>query len=124
MYKTKQLILVLFLVLGLVSICLADSTVRFEWDANSETDLAGYRLYQSATPGSYVYGKGNEVAEIPAGTAELTLSNVPDGDWSWVLTAFDTHGNESGPSNEVGANLDTEAPKAPSFRLISVEINR
>ena len=75
--------------------------VVFEWDANKEPALAGYRLYKSDTSGVYTFGAGNEVAEIPAGNETVTLSNVPSGTWYWVLTAYNTYGFESDPSNEV-----------------------
>jgi len=88
----------------------AGSTVSFAWDANQEVDLAGYRLYQTTTPGAY---SSPHVAEIPVGTETVTLSDVPDGTWFWVLTAFDSFNNESGPSNEVTKSIDTEAPTAP-----------
>jgi len=93
--------------------------VSFEWDANTESDLAGYRLYQSDTSGLYTYGTGNEVKDIPAGTETCTVTGVPDGVWYWVLTAYDTHGNESGPSNEVSADIDETPPGPPvQFRCI------
>jgi len=62
-------------------------------------------------------------AVIPVGTETVILPNVPDGVLFFVLTAYDNHGNESGKSNEVSTDLDTEAPTAPSFRVITVEIN-
>lgn len=86
--------------------------IGFAWDANTESDLAGYRLYQSDTSGSYTYL--NPVADIPAGTETYTQAGVSDGTWFWVLTAYDTEGNESGPSNEVTMTVDETAPAAPT----------
>ena len=120
----KNLLMIMGMLLFLVGNCCADSTVTLGWDANSESDLAGYRLYQTNVSGQYILGEGNEVATIPAGTEICILPNVSDGEWWWVLTAFDTHNNESGRSNEVGVDLDTVGPDAPGFRLISVEVNR
>jgi len=96
-------------------VAFAGSNVTFTWDANSESDLAGYRLYQSQTSGIY---NNPHVAEIPAGTEEVTLNDVSDGTYFWVLTAFDDSGNESGFSNEVTASLDSTAPVPPSNLLI------
>lgn len=108
----KKLIFIIILLLPISTAFGAD--VTFEWDPNTETDLAGYRLYQSDTSGVYTYGDGNQVETIPAGTETVTLYGVPDGTWYWVLTAYDTSGNESGPSNEVTDTLDSTAPAPPT----------
>ena len=101
------------LILFWASIAHAGSSVTFDWDPNDEPDLAGYRIYCSATSGQYDYGAEHCVAEVPAGTVTATVENIPDGMWYWVATAFDRYGNESGPSNEVTATLDATAPTAP-----------
>jgi len=77
--------------------------ITFEWDANTEENLAGYRLYMSNTSGVYEYGveSNNYIASIEAGTEAYEQQDVPAGTHYWVLTAYDTEGNESGPSNEV-----------------------
>lgn len=114
----------IFLLAGLmlifsVGMACAASNVTFEWDPNSETDLAGYRLYQSQTSGQYTFGDGNQVATIAAGTETVTITNVTDGTYYWVLTAYDDNGNESGPSNEVTDTLDSTAPEPPGNMLIA-----
>ena len=108
----KKIALLFVTLLCLIATPVLAMDVNFAWDANSESDLAGYRLYQSGTSGSYTYGSGNEVAEISAGTETCTI-DVADGTWYWVLTAYDTNGNESGPSNEVSASVDQTAPAPP-----------
>ena len=87
--------------------------VRFEWDANSEPDLAGYRLYQSDASGQYVYGAANAIAEIPAGTETYGPIVLPIGTHYFVLTAYDTEGFESEPSNEATAIVVNTPPAAP-----------
>lgn len=109
----------LFLTVGMAY---AASNVTFEWDANSETDLVGYRLYQSQMSGDYIFGDGNQVATITAGTETVTITGVSDGAYFWVLTAYDDKGNESGPSNEVTANLDTTPPESPTTVIITIII--
>jgi len=111
----KRALLTCLMVLFFATSSFALSDVTIEWDANSEQDLAGYKLYQSSQSGVYA---GNPVATIPAGTETVTLTNVPDGTWYWVLTAYDAGDNESGYSNEVTASLDTEAPAPPRNLLI------
>lgn len=96
----------------------AESQVTFAWDAVSESDLAGYRLYQSDVSGKYEYGHDKCVKQISAGTETATIENIPDGLWYWVVTAYDDAGNESGPSNEVSLDLDTLQPNKPTnFRV-------
>jgi len=76
-------------------------TMTFQWEANTETDLVGYRLYRTSIPGQYVYGANEAIATIPAGTETVTIYNIPDTTFFWVVTAFNNT-YESRPSNEVG----------------------
>lgn len=117
----KKLLCVLCFVLAFsVSAVFAASNVTFEWDLNTEQDMAGYRLYQSASPG-LVPGPALKVGQdVLHPTNTYTLTDVQDGTWYWVVTAYDTEGNESNPSNEVTATLDTEAPSAPQNCFIKV----
>jgi len=118
----KKVLAILAMVLMFCGSALAASNVTFEWSANSETDLAGYRLYQSQTSGVYTYGDGNQVATILTGTETVQITSIADGTYFWVLTAYDNDGNESGPSNEVTAALDTLAPGAPTNIVITIII--
>lgn len=113
----KRLFLCLVFLLFSVGVVWADSTVKFKWDSNFESDLAGYNLYQSDVSMNYTPGVDKPVAVIPAGTETLTLDNVSDGHKFWVLTAFDLHGNESEISNEVNVVLDTLAPGVPTLEI-------
>lgn len=116
---TIALIVALFLVCSFSSS--QAGQVVFEWDPNSEEDLAGYRLYQSTTSGQYTYGPGNAIGIITAGTEIFTLTMNVDGTFYWVLTAYDTEGNESGPSNEVTTDVNFKPPSPPTgcvFRIL------
>lgn len=120
----KKLLLIVFLIIVFPLVCLADSTVQFTWNPNSESDLAGYNLYQTDTSGNYVIGVDIPADSIPVGTETSTIT-VKDGTWFWVLTAFDIAGNESGPSNEVTATLDSIAPGEPVLNVtVTVTIIR
>ena len=110
----KKFILVLLVLLSFLLVGTSYAqTIIMVWDANTESDLAGYRLYQSNESGVYTYCESEVVATIPAGTQTLTLNNVQDGEWFWVLTAFDERMNESGPSNEVTQIVDNTSPGPP-----------
>ena len=120
--KKKKLLLAVVAFFFMCGMAMAASNVTFIWDANSETDLAGYRLYQSQTSGVYTYGDGNQVATILVGTETVQITNISDGTYFWVLTAYDNDGNESVPSNEVTAALDTFAPGTPTKMVITIII--
>jgi len=93
----------LFIAFMLVSsLVIAAVPITFQWDANTEQDLAGYRIYQSTQSGVYTYGptSPNLLVTVPVGTEEVTIE-IADGTYYFVATAFDTGGLESGPSNEI-----------------------
>ncbi len=116
--KLKRILIALILVFTMVTAGWAIST--FTWDANTEPDLAGYHLYRSDTSGVYTLelidgrwvGSG-WIADIPAGTETFDYT-VPEGTWYFVMTAYDTSDNESGPSNEVSQTTDTTPPDPPT----------
>jgi hypothetical protein len=85
------------------TICAFWVSITVMWNANTETDLKGYRCYRSSVSGSYVYGKTspNLMFDVGAGVTSSTIANVPDDGRYYVLTAYDITGNESKPSNEV-----------------------
>jgi hypothetical protein len=78
--------------------------VTLEWDPNTETDLAGYRIYVGTASG--VYG-----APIDVGLATTyTVTNLQSGHtYYFAVSARNAAGQESGKSNEVVY----AAPQAP-----------
>lgn len=106
----KRLLIAIFFTF-MASTVLASTNVTLQWDANTESDLAGYKIYRSAVSG--VYSSGAEVGDVAAPTVQFTDNDVPDGTWFWVCTAYDNNGLESGYSNEITDTLDTEPPAPP-----------
>ena len=111
-----------------VLVCAGTSWIELAWDANSETDLAGYRVYQSTMSGQYERVVDNPstpylAGEVDAATTGIVLTGLVDGTYYWVVTAFDTEGHESLYSNEVSETMDTETnlPPAPPGMLRKVD---
>lgn len=77
--------------------------VPLAWDAGPEGDIAGYRIYRGTTSGTY-----SLVEDV--GNVTTYSDIVSDGTYYWVVTVYDTSGNESGYSNEVTRKVDTTAP--------------
>jgi fibronectin type 3 domain-containing protein len=88
--------------------------VYLRWNANSESDLAGYNVYRSKTPGSG-YLKLND--SLVSGTSFTDTGALSGYTYYYVVTAVDDAGAESGRSSEVSAKLaqgDTSSPSSPS----------
>ena len=99
------------------------ATLKVTWDYdNPPPDLTGFRLYQSDVSGQYTIGPGHEIASAPADARTLKLMNVPEGTHYWVLTAFDSEGNESAPSVEASKLVDKTPPHSPSDVQVEVEV--
>jgi hypothetical protein len=104
----KKLILVLFVVLSVSIPALAGQSVTLTWNANTEPNLMGYRIYQSRVQGQYAFGKysQNLLGEIycfPNDKACCVFTipkNAGPGNYC-AVTAIDTDGFESRSSNEV-----------------------
>jgi fibronectin type 3 domain-containing protein len=81
-----------------VTVSNALAQVNLAWNANTETDLAGYKVYRGTTSGVYstTYNVGNVIAYTVTGLA-------PGNIYYFVVTAYDTGGFESLVSNEVSA---------------------
>jgi len=127
----KKLISSLLVVLFMSTVAFAGSkTITLQWDyANPPTDLAGFRLYASVSSGTYTYGSSSVdmIADIAYVDGQLTYQEdetltVSDGEEStyyFVATAYDSTGNESGPSNEATYTVDFEAPHV----IINLQLN-
>ncbi len=84
----------------------ASGATQLHWGANTEADLAGYRVYRG-TSADFVPGSGNVIVAQPdTGYADVG----PAGSY-YKLSAVDIHGNESafaaiGPSGTSGVGAD------------------
>ena len=79
---------------------MASATVS--WNANTEQDLAGYRVYVGTRSGIYSFAGPFEVT----GGTSFTFPNLPVGTtYYFAVSAFDKTGNESVKSAEVSKSL-------------------
>jgi hypothetical protein len=69
------------------------------WAANSEKDLAGYKLYVGTSSG--VYNRTVDVGKVTSYSIALPKGST----YFFALTAYDSSGNESGRSAEVSRTL-------------------
>ena len=142
-FKKWRVLLLVCIGLILCSAMSADALdVTLQWDANKETDLAGYRVYYRAgASGSGVLtnydGTGANEGDSPIemllaedenadpDIVEFTVSNLSDGQtYFFVVTAYDNEdpSNESGPSNEAdtaSATPDTTPPVISNLQVAS-----
>jgi hypothetical protein len=79
------------------------SSATLTWNANTESDLAGYKIYRATASGAY----GAPIATLQGGAATNFLATgLQSGTtYFFVVTAYDTAGNESPYSNEVSKSI-------------------
>jgi hypothetical protein len=83
-------------------------SVTLSWTANTETDLAGYRVYRSTTNGSGY----TEVTTTPITATSFVNAGLTGGvTYYYVIRAQDTSGNLS--VNSLQASATPTAPPAP-----------
>lgn len=126
MRKLSSVIIVLVVLFLLRGISFAQdiyNPLGLQWDANAESDLAGYYVYEATTSGGYT--AGTYAVSVPATVTVLPFIDYglvhADGEYFWVVTAYDLAGNESGFSNEVTAKFDTGPPEPPTGCMLYTE---
>ncbi|RMH35376.1 MAG: fibronectin type III domain-containing protein, partial [Nitrospirae bacterium] len=113
---TISFVTALFFVPCLAPFAFGAGSATLTWDPNTESDLAGYNVYQGTSSG--IYGPPINVGN----TTTYTVTGLQDGQqYFFAVTAYDTSGNESGPSNEVSKTIAPPPPDtlAPSVTLTS-----
>jgi len=103
----KKILFSLMLTMFTVSAYGATVNYQATWDANTESDLAGYKLYIN----------NNNVIDVGNVTSYDGSIEVPDNavtDIKFELTAYDVSNNESERSDSVTLTVDFEPPSKPT----------
>lgn len=78
----------------------ASSSMKLEWNANTEADIRGYRVHVGTSSGIYT-------STVDAGNATSTvISDLVAGEtYFFIVTAYDIALQESGPSEEISITV-------------------
>ena len=80
----------------------ATSSATVTWDANTDLDLAGYKVYRATASGAY----GASIATLSGNVTSYISASLQVGTtYFFTVTAYDTAGNESLHSNEVSKSI-------------------
>jgi hypothetical protein len=78
------------------------STATLAWNANTEPDLAGYKVYQATASGAYT----TPITTLPKTALSYTAVGLQVGTtYYFTITAYDSAGNESQKSAEVSKSI-------------------
>ena len=127
--KIKSIILVMVLIFSLVfvsnsfsqdkTIIDPNETITFVWDANTETNLKGYKLYYAPTRADIddvlAFQTNPNVTKVDVNIDEtmtqVTIEPLPEnGNYYFCLTAYNVHGNESEPSDAMCCYILVDYP--------------
>jgi hypothetical protein len=101
------------LVWGAVSTAAAGS-VTLTWDANSESDLSGYRVYYGQQSRNY-----DDFVDV-GNVTTFKISNLDPGKkYYFAVTAYDFSTNESGFSAEVSADIPSQSDPSNPPELVA-----
>src|SRR2546429_807656 len=103
--REVKFLAIILAILSSGSVVCAAVTVTLAWDPSSDTNVVGYVLYNGVTDASYINNRdvGNQTS--------VTLTNVLGGVGNFFfVTAYDSNGVESVPSNLIGTNFPGTYP--------------
>ena len=102
--KALKIYVVMILTLTIKTFAWA-GTATLSWNPNTESDLAGYKVYFGTVSSTYTQSVDVGLTSTPA-TPQYILNNLVEGNtYFFTITAYDTSGNQSGYSNEAN-NFD------------------
>jgi type IV pilus assembly protein PilY1 len=105
--KHKKSILALLILVFTLVLCQSAlaAQIKLAWDANTESDLAGYKVYYGTSSKSYT-------GSVDVGNVtSYTLTGLQGGQTYYItITAYNSSGSESGYSGEVSGVATETAP--------------
>lgn len=111
----RSLILSIMALVLLVAGPALATDVTLQWDANTEKDLAGYRLYQKQDSATPPFAK---VQEVPKGATTARVTGLDSShSYSFAVTAYNSAGLESAYSNIVTIPAAPIAPAGLKWSL-------
>ena len=81
------------------------NAMNFRWSQVPDLDLAGYEI-RFNPQGTATWADATPLTEVTRGTA-ITNAQVPPGDWTFLIKAKDTSGNESATAARADAKMET-----------------
>lgn len=83
--------------------CSLDKPCTFFWNANTESDMEGYRFYVKPATGSYGAPLDIKQPQTAIGVDQFKTSfgNQAPGNYVATISSYDRAGNESDKSNEI-----------------------
>lgn len=95
---------------------MAKSTLT--WNANTEPDLAGYKVYRGlgAAGPTLLTAVGKVVTYEDAGVPDVNQTVT------YQLSAFDSKGNESAKCAPISITIDVSPPATPTGFAVSVTV--
>lgn len=109
--RIKSIVIAIFIV-TLYAVAAFSAQILVTWDANTEPDLAGYKVYCGTASGQYG-------APVTVTTPSYTFQGATDKTTYYVaVSAIDTSGNESALSDEVSVYVPDVTPPAKPTGLL------
>src|SRR5512139_1619764 len=105
LFSRSFVFLFLLLFFLLISQFAFAAQIKLAWDANTESDLAGYKVYYGTSSNSYV--GSTDVRNVTA----FTLTGLTQGQTYYIaVTAYNSSGSESGYSSEASGVATEPTP--------------
>jgi aryl-phospho-beta-D-glucosidase BglC (GH1 family) len=96
---------------GLTATAVSSSSINLDWADNTDSDLAGYKVYRSTTS-NFTPGSANFVKQVTT-SAYTDTGLTADTTYYYKVTAVDTSGNESQPSAQASAKTQQGGETTP-----------
>lgn len=117
----KSLLIRIILLLG-ITLCLipqcapaAQASVGLQWDPNPEPDLTGYNVYQRDSNGVF------QLVQAVGLTTATTVTGLEEGGtYAWTVTALNSAGRESEPSNTATFVVPAIAPTTAPLGVLAL----